>query len=188
MYQCNNVGNVTAESRRRTPRRSWRSLCVLGALASVLLLSTTIPWSAANAGFAGVNGKIAFTSVRDGNGEIYVMNADGSSQTNVTNNSAGDTNPAWSPDGKRIAFMSDRDGDVEVYVMNADGSGKVNVSNSPLTTDQDPAWSPDGTEIVFSRSDGPRSGAIFVMNADGSGQTQLTFELALNFPADTAPT
>ena len=52
------------------------------------------------------------------------MNADGSGQRNLTRNPANDSDPTWSPDGRRLAFVSDRDGDLEVYVMNADGSGQ----------------------------------------------------------------
>ena len=50
--------------------------------------------------------KIAFTTDRDGNFEIYVMNADGTGQTRLTNNAAADDEPAWSPDGSKIAFTS----------------------------------------------------------------------------------
>ena len=68
--------------------------------------------------------KIAFRSFRDGNEEIYVMNADGTNQTRLTNNAAIDTEPSFSPDGSKIAFQSNRDGHKDLYVMNADGSGQ----------------------------------------------------------------
>ena len=55
-------------------------------------------------------GQIAFVSRRDGNPEIYVMNADGKNQRRLTNNPARTYAPSWSPDGRRIAFISDRDG------------------------------------------------------------------------------
>jgi TolB protein len=78
------------------------------------------------------------------------MNADGSGQTNLTNNAAEDSRPAWSPDGSRIAFTSDRDDgddevcvmcDDEVYVMNADGTDPRNLTNNPAG-DTQPVWSP----------------------------------------------
>ncbi len=71
---------------------------------------------------------IVFVSWRDGNGEVYAMDADGSGPRNLTQNPAKDVRPAWSPDGRRIAFVSRRDGNSEVYVMNADGSGKRNLT------------------------------------------------------------
>ena len=75
------------------------------------------------------NGKIAFVSMRDGNEEIYVMDADGGNQINLTNNAADDREPAWSPDGKKIAFSTLRDVNAEIYVMDADGSNVTNVSS-----------------------------------------------------------
>ena len=118
--------------------------------------------------------RIAFSSNRDGNDEVYMMNADGSGQTNLTNNPASDYGAAWSPDGTKIAFCSDRDGNGEVYVMNADGSGQTNLTRHP-GEDYGAAWSPDGTRIAFvSTRDGPQNSEIYVMNADGSGQTNLT--------------
>lgn len=68
---------------------------------------------------------IAFDSERDGNPEIYVMNADGSGQTNISNNpGARDSNPVWSPDGKKIAFSSERDGNYDIYVINTEVLGR----------------------------------------------------------------
>jgi Tol biopolymer transport system component len=115
--------------------------------------------------------KVAFTSNRDGNNEIYAMTADGSSETRLTNNPANDTHPAVSRTG-RIAFASDRDGNNEIYVMNANGSGQTRLTDHP-GSDSQPTWSPDGTRIVFQST---RSGSfdIFMMNADGTEVTQLT--------------
>jgi Tol biopolymer transport system component len=85
--------------------------------------------------------KIAFVSQRDGNSEIYVMHADGSNQTRLTDD---DANPAWSPDGRKIAFASNRgeNDNWDIYVMPADGSDGDNPTR--LTTDSaidgDPAW------------------------------------------------
>ena len=87
----------------------------------LLLTSVTSP-PAGQAAFPGAKGKIAFATVRDGNAEIYVMNPDGSGQTNLTNNPAEDSTPAWSADGAKIAFARDRTGNSHIYAMNADGS------------------------------------------------------------------
>ena len=112
--------------------------------------------------------RIAFVSYRVGNLGIYVMNADGSGQTRLTENPDIDLGPIWSPDGSRIAFTSDRDGNYEIYVMNADGSGLTHLADG-----EGPVWSPDGSRIAFaSERDGKAE--IYVMNADGSGQTRLT--------------
>src|SRR4029077_19255701 len=68
--------------------------------------------------------KIAFVSKRDGNWEVYAMNADGSGQRNLTRNAAFDNSPAWSPDGQEIIFVRGQCRYAVVYVMNADGSGQ----------------------------------------------------------------
>jgi len=91
--------------------------------------------------WAGDSARIAFISSRDGNWEIYVMNADGTDQHNLTNHPADDWEPAWSPDGTQIAFVSVRDGNHEIYVMDADGSNVRNLTNHPAH-DGSPAWSP----------------------------------------------
>jgi hypothetical protein len=74
--------------------------------------------------------KIAVASNRDGNWEIYVVNADGSGSQRLTNNPATDLRPRWSPDGTKIAFQTDRDGNQEIYAMNPDGSGQTNLTNN----------------------------------------------------------
>ena len=92
--------------------------------------------------------RLAFSSSRDGDDEIYVMNADGTDQTRLTNNPASDGAPAWSPDGAKIVFQSNRDGNREIYVMSANGSGQIRLTNNPAA-DSNPAWSPDGSTIAF---------------------------------------
>ena len=136
-------------------------------------------------------GKIAFHSFRDGNYEVYVMNADGSAQTNLTNNPESDTYPVLSPDGSKIAFRSFRDGNYEVYVMNADGSAQTNLTNNP-ESDWNPMWSPNGSKIAFQSNRDDLDGIcdlnecnyeVYVMNADGSAQTNLTNNIANdNYP------
>ena len=117
--------------------------------------------------------KIAFRADRDGDSEIYVMNADGSDQTNLTNDhEAAEYGPAWSPDGTKIAYARSATGNAEIYVMNADGTGQANLTNH-AASDGAPAWSPDGRQIAFvTNRDGDYE--IFVMEADGSAQTQIT--------------
>ena len=87
--------------------------------------------------------KIAFTSNRDGDFEIYVMDADGSNTIQLTNNLfALDDRAAWSPDGTKIAFTSGREGEDDIYVMDADGSNPVNLTQNLAGSNRSPAWQP----------------------------------------------
>jgi Tol biopolymer transport system component len=121
-------------------------------------------------------GRIAFSSDRNGNEEIYTMNFDGTAVERLTNNSAYDNSPSWSKDGSIIAFVSNRDGNHEIYIMNADGSVQTRLTNN-LGEDYGADWSPDGTQIVFNSN---RTGnhEIYIMNADGSMQTNITNNVA----------
>jgi Tol biopolymer transport system component len=172
------------------------TICALALLAmvSVLLIAATPTHRAAaikrtvamqpNIAAANTNGKIAFTSDRDGNVEIYIMNPDGSGQLRLTNNPAFDGDPAWSPDGTRIVFTSTRDGNEEIYLMNANGTGQTRLTNnsaSALNLDRTPAWSPDGSQIAFASNRETGDFDIFTMNADGSAQTSLTSGVLADF-------
>lgn len=86
------------------------------------------------------------------NGEIYVMNSDGSRQTNLTNtsNPPADKWPSWSPDGTKIAFVSWRTDAHGIYVMDTDGSNETRLTS--YGSDRHPSWSPDGSKIAFKSS------------------------------------
>ena len=118
--------------------------------------------------------------------EIFLMNADGSGVTRLTNRpDSGSYSPTWSPDGRRIAFQSTAFGfpgfsiqAVDIYAMDADGSNQVRLTADPAF-DLAPAWSPDGSRIAFSsRRDGDEE--LYVMNADGSNPQRLSHNPGLD--------
>lgn len=130
-----------------------------------------------------LNGRIAFTTNRDGNFEIYTMNADGTDPQRLTNNPGFDMYPSWSPDGQKIVFASDRDDlrmSFDIYTMNADGSNVARLmadESDRKGRDTSPVWSPDGEKIAFTRQDQAEID-IYVVNKDGTGLTNLTSSLS----------
>jgi TolB protein len=119
------------------------------------------------------SGVLAFLTTRDGNFEVYSMEADGKNVVNLTNNMSMDFWSSWSSDGKYILFYSNRDGNNEIYKMNADGSNPINLSNHP-SNDLLPAWSRDGQQIVFTSDRDHKSGEVYKMKSDGTGIVRLT--------------
>jgi uncharacterized protein YjdB len=122
--------------------------------------------------------RIAYVTDRDGNMEIYVMNADGSSPQRITNNAATDGSPTWTPDGTRIVYASNAAGGTtgtfHIWIMNADGSGQRQLTQG-TTSDFQPAVSPDGKTIAFTTDrDGGSNYNIYLMNLDGSNLRQFT--------------
>ena len=130
-------------------------LCCLGL---TLAFYTTQLWAKAPR-----NAKIAFTSNRDGNWDIYIMNADGSQQVNLTEHAAADFNPTWSPSGEQILFNSNRGGEPDLYLMDVDGKNvrKVLAKSAERLH---PTWSPDGKQIAYLRVD---EWAIYIVTVDG---------------------
>ncbi len=128
--------------------------------------------------------KIAFESNRTEDFDIWVMNADGTAQTNLTNTPfVDDVSAAWSPDGTKLAFDSDRTENRDVFTMNADGSGQTNRTPASFALDADPDWSPDGGKLLFaSDRTGPTS--VWSMNVNGTGAVDVTG--SGNYDADPA--
>ena len=121
----------------------------LSAVVIVGLLSASVcrVWAGAPA-----TAKIAYSSRRDGNMDIFLMNPDGSEEIQLTRHRARDVAPKWSPTGEHIIFSSDRDkrvGTWDLYLMDADGSNVRRVFGKAAPR-RDAEWFPDGKQIVYS--------------------------------------
>ena len=141
--------------------------------------------------------KIVFTSLRNGDPEIYTMNLDGSDQTRLTFEKGYDGGPFFSPDGSKIVFRASRpkteqdmkdyndlveNGYVrptalEIYVMDADGKNMKQITNLGKASFA-PFFHPSGKKIIFSsnyQGDNPRDFNLFMINIDGTGLEKITF-------------
>ncbi len=111
-----------------------------------------------------------------GNHDLFKLERSSKALTQLTKNSAYDSDARWSPDGKQIVFHSDRDSEkrfhTQIFVMQADGSNIKQLTND-ATRNSYPCWSPDGKRIVYSAKTGEHR-ALWIINADGSGKRKLT--------------
>ncbi|MCK4858305.1 MAG: PD40 domain-containing protein, partial [candidate division Zixibacteria bacterium] len=130
--------------------------------------------------------KIVFTSIRDGNHEIYVMNSDGTCQRRFTFHPNYDKLASWHPDGTQIVFVSTREGNHDIYTMNADGSGEPEPIIEHPSWDDGPMWSPDATKLLF-ESDRDGDWEIYIIDSD-SVLTQLTFNSVIDGNGAWSPT
>ena len=140
---------------------------------------------------------IVFTSTRNGDLDIYTMDADGSNVKQLTHELGYDGGPFWSYDGKKIVYRAEhpttpaqiadykalyakgliRPGNLEIWVMNADGSNKHQVTRNGAANFA-PYWLPDGKRIVFASNQGntqdPAGFDLYLINEDGTGQERIT--------------
>lgn len=86
-------------------------------------------------------------------GDLYLLPIEGGDARPLTSGIAFDSQPRFSPDGRRIAFVSDRSGAENVWVIGVDGSDPKRLSNNrEMAQYASPAWSPDGSHVIASRT------------------------------------
>ena len=120
----------------------------------------------------GGGGLIAFQSDRSGNNDIYVINADGSGFDQLTDETASETVPSWSPDGKEIAYQSIQDGDWEIFVVTLATKRARQITHNNCD-DFAPSWSPDGRRFIF-YSDCAGGRQLYMVDVNGSNRQQIT--------------
>lgn len=128
--------------------------------------------------------RIAFVSDRDGNDEIYVMEADGGGLNRLTSNEATDWLPAWSPDGRQIVYASDQGVGFDIYVMDSDGRNQKFLTALP-SNNFCPSWS-KADKLAFA-SDQEVDSEIYVMPAGGGAPIKLTDNEANEFEPAWSP-
>lgn len=120
-----------------------------------------------------LQGRIVFTTTKNGKSEIHIINANGSSPRNLTPPEASDLQPDWSPDGGSIAFVrsSEGVGNRDIWLMNADGTNRRPFAYG-YNDEIDPAWSPDGSRIAYA-SGSPSNHIIVIANIVGGELSYL---------------
>ena len=128
--------------------------------------------TAAEPAYSPDGSRLAFVSTRDGQPEIYVMDADGTSPSRLTNAPGADGAPSFTADGRAVVFHSPRTGHRQIFVQPITGSDAIQLTQEPSENSQ-PSASPDGETIAFvSNRDG--SDDIWLMSRDGSNQRNFT--------------
>src|ERR1700740_3429827 len=141
---------------------------------------------------------VVFTSTRNGDLDIFTMDADGSNVRQLTNELGYDGGPFWSYDGSKIVYRAEhpktpeeikdykdlfaagliRPGNLEIWVMNADGSNKHQVTRNGAAN-FGPYWLPDGRRIIFASNQAdPNNGrdvGLYIISEDGTGQQRITY-------------
>ncbi len=168
------VGEIVVASSRGFPNTPGKFQLYAVERSNLAQLTKLTPdtTSASDPAFSPDASRIAFVSLRDGNAEIYVMNADGTGATRVTNDPQPDGRPAFTPDGQALVFHSARTaGKQQIWTVNLDGTGLTQLTRDSVNSS--PTVSPDGQTVAYV-STRNKDGDIWLMARDGSNQRQFT--------------
>ncbi|HXG98609.1 MAG TPA: Ig-like domain-containing protein [Gemmatimonadales bacterium] len=168
------VGEIVVASSRGFPNTPGKFQLYAVERSNLAQLTKLTPdtTSASDPAFSPDASRIAFVSLRDGNAEIYVMSADGTGATRVTNDPQPDGRPAFTPDGQALVFHSARTaGKQQIWTVNLDGTGLTQLTRDSVNSS--PTVSPDGQTIAYV-STRNKDGDIWLMARDGSNQRQFT--------------
>ncbi len=116
---------------------------------------------------------LAFSSTRDGNSDIYMIDKDGKQAVNLTQSPHNDEYPDWAPDGLKIAFNSNREGNDDIYIIYTRDKRVRRLTNNSYS-EKNAVWSPNGSEIAFLRTDWKGTKNLYSINFGGRQVTQLS--------------
>ena len=118
-------------------------------------------------------------------GDLYTMPVTGGTATRISSGPGFDSQPRWSPDGKRIVFVSDRSGAENVWLSDPDGKNSKPLTKGTNNLYASPDWTPDGNYIVVSRTSGVLGSVyeLWLIHRDGgSGAAMLRVQAGPNMP------
>ena len=168
------VGEIIVASSRSAPNTPGKFQLYAIERSNLAQLTKLTPdtSSASDPAFSPDGSRIAFVSQRDGNAEIYVMNADGTGSARITNDPQPDGRPAFAPDGQSLVFHSARTaGKQQIWAVNLDGTALTQLTRDSVNAS--PTVSPDGQTIAYV-STRNKDADIWLMARDGSNQRQFT--------------
>jgi uncharacterized protein YjdB len=168
------VGEIIVASSRAAPNTPGKFQLYAVERSNLAQLTKLTPdtTSASDPAFSPDGARIAFVSQRDGNAEVYIMNADGTGSTRITNDPQPDGRPSFTPDGQTLVFHSSRTaGKQQIWAVNVDGTGLTQLTRDSVNSA--PTVSPDGQTIAYV-STRNKDADIWLMGRDGSNPRQFT--------------
>ncbi len=139
----------------------------------------------AEGSYSGDGKRIVFTSMRDGDQDIYICDADGTNVRRITDKPGYDGGPFFSPDGKRIIYRSDRfnNGNLQIFVNSVEGGQEKQLTNDPDVLHWCPFWHPSGKWLIFTRAEhaaGRPNYDLYLLSDDGEKTIRVTTDPAFD--------